>query len=588
MATVDEIKIVVRAEVDAAVSKMQQLDNVNKSNTKTGVDLAKSIAGYTTGYGLAVQAAQAIIRTGVDLIKTSVQLAAAQERVKMEFAVLTGSMEVGNKLFAQMNALAAQTPLELSDIAAAGKQLLSVGIPVEEITTKLRLLGDVAMGNPEKLQRLVEAFGQLKSKGVASMEQLNRFVEAGVPIMAELQKQTGKSGDEVFKMVSQGKIGYAEITKALESLTGEGGLMHDMMKRVAETTEGKFSTALDNAKNKLIELGKNLLPVATAALDAFNNALGGTEKAVAPKKSYTQQYEDAKNEIAKSTEMVKALKDALAKSGDQPADLRAAFVRNITASLEEEKTKIQLFSLMIPALEAKAAAEKAAADALKPKVTQFVGAGYLPALESGPSSQYMLDRSAMAEDQTEALTKAYVDYGDAMLTASKIASTQFIPHLGKLIDDTRELTDAEKELQVNQQRLADLMASGLTDSIMALGEAMITGQDGWDNWAASGLKAIAQLVAEWSKAQILLGIGKLMGGDMTGFGNIAAGSGGAILSGALSGSASELANSKKQGVASRGMTYVDNRKTYVAGSVIRERDLDNAGNRAEMRRSRGY
>jgi tape measure domain-containing protein len=191
----------------------------------------------------------------------------------MEFGVLTGSMETGNRLFAQMNKLAAQTPLEMEAITAAGKQLLSVGVPVEEITDKLRMLGDVAMGSPEKLDRLTSAFGQLRSKGTASMEQLNRFVEAGVPIMAELGKQTGKSGEEVFKLVSAGKIGFADVETALKNLTSEGGLYHDMMKQVAETAEGKFSTAMDNAKMALAEVGKEALPIVTGILDAFNKAM---------------------------------------------------------------------------------------------------------------------------------------------------------------------------------------------------------------------------------------------------------------------------------------------------------------------------
>ena len=168
MATVDEVKIIVKAEVDQAIAKLTQLDDVNKNNHKTGLDLAKSIAGYTTGYQLAAQAGQKILSTTVDLVKTSIQLAAAQERVKMEFSVLTGSMETGNRLFKEMNGLAAQTPLEMNAITAAGKQLLSVGVPVDQITDKLRMLGDVAMGNPEKLDRLTQAFGQLRSKGTAS------------------------------------------------------------------------------------------------------------------------------------------------------------------------------------------------------------------------------------------------------------------------------------------------------------------------------------------------------------------------------------------------------------------------------------
>lgn len=274
MATVDEIKIVVQAEVDEAIRRMRELDRVNRQNENTGLDLAKSIAGFTTGYDLAVQAGQKLIAMTGELIKKSVQLAMSQEKVKMEFSVLTGSMENGNKLFADMNKLAAQTPLRLEDITAAGKQLLAVGIPISDVTEKIRFLGDVAMGDAEKLDGLTQAFAQLKSKGVASMEQINRFIEAGVPIMDELGKQTGKTGQELFKFISDGKIGFADVESALRGITSEGNLMHDMMLKVSETTEGKFSSAMDAIDMKLANIGTNSLPVINTMLDSMSRIFG--------------------------------------------------------------------------------------------------------------------------------------------------------------------------------------------------------------------------------------------------------------------------------------------------------------------------
>jgi tape measure domain-containing protein len=250
---------------ELAASTKRAADEQN-ANAEKWSNFKSTLAG---SIGVAVAVSAAVYKAGEVLIG----LASSIETVKMEFEVLTGSQVKANKLFDEMNGLAAKTPLELSDITKAGKQLLAVGIPVGDITEKLRMLGDVAMGNPEKLQRLTEAFAQLKSKGVASMETLNRFIEAGVPIMDELGKQTGKSGAEIFKMVSAGKIGYPEVTKALESLTGQGGQFHDMMAKVATTTAGKFSTAMDGVKMSLAAIGDKTLPAVNKALDEFNKFL---------------------------------------------------------------------------------------------------------------------------------------------------------------------------------------------------------------------------------------------------------------------------------------------------------------------------
>jgi len=587
MATVDEIKIIVQAQVDDAIAKMNALNNVNRKNANTGLDLAKSIAGYTTGYALAVVAAQKVLSTVGDLVTTSIKLAAAQERIKMEFAVLTGSMEIGNKLFGQMNDLAAETPLQLDSITAAGKQLLSVGVPVDDITNKLRMLGDVAMGNPEKLDRLTSAFGQLRSKGVASMEQLNRFIEAGVPIMAELEKQTGRSGDEVFKMVSQGKIGYAEVNRALESLTGEGGLMHDMMAKVAQTAEGKFSTALDNARLKLADIGTNMLPLVTSALDAFNSAMDkGAENEllnnvitgrIKTYEDYASAVEVARKRVAVASQEENARTD--------PVSLIIA--RGQLDALEKMAPKYEKLAMLANAREkAEEQAAKAAADAIKveadARATEtFAYEGAMFARQQAYTAYY-----ADKKEKDEEAVSVEIDGYTKMLEERKKAYEKYFAGLAEAEDK------AAKDQIAKQEEVAQIIAGVMTDSFELLGEALAGSEDGWKKWQAAGIKAIADILEKWATAQILMGIGNLFGKDpIKGLGQIAAGTAGAIGAGVLNQAANEMVQTRSittnTSVASNtGPTYVVTQN--VAGSVISQTELGNFAAQATATASRGY
>lgn len=624
MATIDEIKIVVKTEVDAAIAKMTQLNNINKENTNTGIGLAKSIAGFTTGYNLAVQGAQAVIRTTADLIKNSIELAAGVERIKMEFSVLTGSMDKSNSLFKDMNDLALQTPLELSDITAAGKQLLSVGIPVDQITTKLRMLGDVAMGNPEKLQRLTEAFGQLKSKGVASMEQLNRFIEAGVPIMAELQKQTGKTGDEIFNMVSQGKIGYPEVTKALESLTGEGGLMHDMMAKVAQTTEGKLSTAMDGWKMILKDIGSQFLPVVNAGLDKFNN-----EIVIAIQKA--NDYRDAwfgtgegagsqsrlNKDLDLANQRIKEINDRLAKG--VPLEIETA----LKAALAEWDTQKTILEAQIAqakkaqaAIAGQAAANAQAAEKANDKeaaaIERVSRAEFERGLALNAMGQAYQDNMPIVEDMTRAefeqgliLNALGQTYMDAANIIEKVSS-----HMAESSKNASEYT---LKLEAAQKKLSETISQNVVTAFDDMFAAMSKGEDpvkaffkaivqgagkavealGETTMAMGVLELFNPLTAAHGAGQIALGLGEIaVGAGIAAWGGaMAQGGAGTVtkptlfLAGENGPEDFSFIPQGKSGMAGRGNITIIQK---IGGSVIAEKQVMALGTAGIAKAIRGY
>ena len=103
------------------------------------------------------------------------------------------------------------------------------------------------------------------------MEQLNRFIEAGVPIMGELEKQTGLTGNEVFKLVSQGKIGFKDVETALNSLELALVVLCDALMIAVGPVEGthaiilaSYDTAIANRTN----------PISTSLINAYIGVWG--------------------------------------------------------------------------------------------------------------------------------------------------------------------------------------------------------------------------------------------------------------------------------------------------------------------------
>jgi len=275
MAT-DKTSLIVEVQpkgISETTAQLNNLKNAGNSAASSNAELAKQIAGFTSVAGLAVQAGVKVAGAIVDVGKKSIELAAGFEKARVSWGVLTGDVAKGNEIFQQLQQFAARTPLSFQAVENAARTLSGFGIETENLITTLSKLGDISLGDNQKLQQLALVFGQVKAQGRAMTQDLYQFVNAGVPIFQMLADVIGTTAGEIKELAAQGKIGYEEIAAAIEKATSEGGKFQGMMEKTSETTAGKFSTFLDNVNQRLAKMGERYLPAVNAALDAMNASM---------------------------------------------------------------------------------------------------------------------------------------------------------------------------------------------------------------------------------------------------------------------------------------------------------------------------
>lgn len=190
----------------------------------------------------------------------ALQTAGQFEQYGVGFATMLGSQEKANVLMKDLIKFAAATPFSMNDLTGGTQRLLAFGMGADVVVDRLGRLGDLSMGSSEKLNRLTLAFGKIKAKGKASMEELNQLTEAGVPILAELAKQQKKSTGQLMKLVSAGKIGYPQVEKAVISLTSKGGQFYQMTLKQSKTLNGLMSTLGDAYAMMMGSIAEKFLP----------------------------------------------------------------------------------------------------------------------------------------------------------------------------------------------------------------------------------------------------------------------------------------------------------------------------------------
>ena len=94
------------------------------------------------------------------------------------------------------------------------------------------------------------------------------FMNAGIPMISELSKAVGKSETEIKEMVSEGKIGFAEVQAVIKNMTDEGGTFYNLMDAQSKSLGGQISNLKDNFAQVLNEIGKATEGIASGAISS--------------------------------------------------------------------------------------------------------------------------------------------------------------------------------------------------------------------------------------------------------------------------------------------------------------------------------
>jgi tape measure domain-containing protein len=222
--------------------------------TAAAVGLGTALGGGVLGAISAVKGGLAeVASVGLHAAEAAVKLAADYQDAAVAFEVMTGSAEKGKQLLDELQQFGARTTFGVGGATKAGEQLLAYGIDAGNVIPALNALGNVALGDGEKFDRLALAFGQVVAKGRLMGQELLQFTEAGVGV-SEFAKTAGVSVAQLTAEMEAGKVGVDVMVNTFNRLTAEGGRFHGELEKRGETVPGQFR----KLTGQLELLGKNV------------------------------------------------------------------------------------------------------------------------------------------------------------------------------------------------------------------------------------------------------------------------------------------------------------------------------------------
>ena len=219
--------------------------------------LKKWIGGLALGAGL------------VSLAKTGIEAAMTMEGLTAQFTVMTGSAEKAKGVISEIADFAAKTPFDKLGLSNAAKTLMAFGMEADKVVPTLKMLGDVAGSDQNKLNSLALVFGQIQSAGRLTGGDLLQLINQGFNPLNTLAKISGKSMAELKDAMSEGRISADMVTLAFQAATSEGGLFFGNLEAQSQTLQGRISTLKDNFVTALQNMAEAFLPLMKAGVDVL-------------------------------------------------------------------------------------------------------------------------------------------------------------------------------------------------------------------------------------------------------------------------------------------------------------------------------
>ena len=238
-------------------------DPAEKSTSKWTVAAGQMIADF------AKQASSKL----AEVVKSGVDYNATMESYLTNFKVMLGSEEAAATKLSEIRKMAASTPFSLDDLTSGTQTLLQFGIAADDTTGVLQRLGDISLGNAEKLQTLTRAYGKMSSAQKVTLENVNMMIDAGFNPLNQICDATGESMSDLYKRISDGKVSFSELEAAVEAATSQGGQFYNGMLEASQTFNGRLSTLTDNTKALLGALSDSLYSSLSDLLPVANDVV---------------------------------------------------------------------------------------------------------------------------------------------------------------------------------------------------------------------------------------------------------------------------------------------------------------------------
>lgn len=249
----EESKRIAQQNVQANQDLARSYERLSEASSKSNKHIREMMsyaATFVSFYGLK------------DLLTQVITVGGEFEKQKIALESILGDAKQAAELYNNTKNLAVKSPFSFMQLTSYTKQLAAFNVEYEDLQDTTKRLADLSAGLGVDMNRLILAYGQVKSAAVLRGQELRQFTEAGIPMVQALAdkftKMNGKltTTADIFELISERKVPFEMVRDVLWDMTNEGGKFYNMQYVLSDTLAGKWSNLRDAWEIMLSEFAK--------------------------------------------------------------------------------------------------------------------------------------------------------------------------------------------------------------------------------------------------------------------------------------------------------------------------------------------
>lgn len=269
-------QVIEQNKINQAVLRTEKLQQQVNAQHSMGSKLLSQLGSYAATY-FSVLGAERVV-------KNLVRVTSEFELQRTTLRAILQDIDAADEVYGKIRDFAVKSPFSFMELSTYVKQLSAYSIPVNELFETTKMLADVSAGLGVDMNRIVLAYGQIRSASFLRGQEVRQLTEAGIPILKELAKQFEElegravSAGEVFNKISARQVPFEMVAKVFKDMTSEGGKFYNMQEIQAETLKGKLSNLKDAYDIMFSEIGNRGMPIMKDAVDWIRSLAANYEQ----------------------------------------------------------------------------------------------------------------------------------------------------------------------------------------------------------------------------------------------------------------------------------------------------------------------
>lgn len=244
------------------------IDGIKINSEKAFTSISESIKSVNDNIS-GLNAAIGILGSSAAL-KQIIDSKSEIDKVKLSLNTVFGSQN-GSELFKDLENLRENSQLSRETLKQEAISLDGYGLSVDKISSTLKQLSDVSLGNEATFATLSESFGKVAVNGNLGTRELMAMQKSGFFPLHEIAMLTGESLASVTERMKQGNFTFKEVETALTAVTSAGGRFAGSTDLIAQVVGERMNTQIARIPLIMAKIGDSLEGKISNTLDFFEN-----------------------------------------------------------------------------------------------------------------------------------------------------------------------------------------------------------------------------------------------------------------------------------------------------------------------------